>query len=163
ATKLTVDRIFASTELRAETYGPVRWSTKRSEYTMKMPSERVKGAHDIVRLDPTSGRHDVVVSAEHLIPKGESTPLVIEDFEWSNDESTLLIYTNSKPVWRRNSRGDYWVVHVMNRELYRLGGNAAPSTLMFARFSPDGRRVAYVRERNLYVEDVAGRQIRQMT
>src|SRR5262249_29650513 len=39
--------------------------------------------------------------------------------------------------------------------LRKLGGNVQPGTLMFAKFSPDGRRVAYVRENNLYVEDIS--------
>ena len=38
-----------------------------------------------------------------------------------------------------------------------------PSTLMFAKFSPDGRRVGYVRDRDLYVEDVAGGAITRLT
>ena len=45
----------------------------------------------------------------------------------SEDESKLLIFRNSKKVWRRNTRGDYWVLDVSNRELKKLGGDAAPS------------------------------------
>ena len=46
----------------------------------------------------------------------------------------------------------------------KLGGaNAKPSTLMFAKFSPDGGRVAYVRENNLYVEDLASGAITALT
>ena len=36
-------------------------------------------------------------------------------------------------------------------------------TNMFAKFSPDGRRVGYVREFNLYVEDLASGKITQLT
>src|SRR4029077_16046231 len=75
----------------------------------------------------------------------------------------LLLYTNSKRVWRTNSRGDYWVLERSSRELFKLGGDAPPSTLMFAKFSRDGQRVAYVRERNIYVEDLPSRRITQLT
>jgi dipeptidyl-peptidase 4 len=48
--------------------------------------------------------------------------------------------------------------------LRKLGGNQAkPSTLMFAKFSPDGGRVAYVRENNLYVESLDDGGITQLT
>jgi dipeptidyl-peptidase-4 len=48
--------------------------------------------------------------------------------------------------------------------LWRLGGDEAKSsTLMFAKFSPDSRRVAYVRENNLYVEDLASGGITPLT
>jgi len=92
-----------------------------------------------------------------------TVPIAIEDFAWSPAGPALLIYTNSERVWRRNTRGDYWLVDTTSWSLRKLGPGAKPSTLMFATFSPDGRRVAYVRERNLYVEDVAGGQVTQLT
>jgi dipeptidyl-peptidase 4 len=47
--------------------------------------------------------------------------------------------------------------------LHKLGGQAPASSLMFARFSPDGCKVAYVRDRNIYVEDIATHRITQLT
>src|SRR5690606_11160368 len=59
---------------------------------------------------------------------------------------------------------DYWVLDRESGRLKKLGGTAAkPSTLMFAKFSPDGDRVGYVRENNLYVEDLASGAIAQLT
>ena len=65
------------------------------------------------------------------------------------------MFTNTVRVWRRNTRGDYWVLDVASGALRKLGGVAPPSSLMFAKFSPDGTRVAYVVANNLYVENVA--------
>src|SRR5262249_55641624 len=49
-------------------------------------------------------------------------------------------------------------------KLRKLGGRAAkPSTLMFAKFSPDATRVGYVRENNLYVESLGSGRITQLT
>ena len=45
----------------------------------------------------------------------------------------------------------------------RLGGDAKPATLMFAKFSPDGSQVGYVRENNIYVETIADNQITKLT
>jgi len=55
------------------------------------------------------------------------------------------------------------VLDLTDGSLRKLGGDAAASTLMFAKFSPDGNRVAYVRERNLYVQNVSDLQITQLT
>ena len=55
-------------------------------------------------------------------------------------------------MWRVNTRGDYWVVDVASGALRKIGGNAPQSSLMFAKFSPDGTRIAYVRANNIYVE-----------
>ncbi len=163
AGRLSIDRIFHSGDFQPDSFGPVRWLAKSPGYTTKEPSEQVKGFHDLVRHDPASGRREVLVSASHLIPAGAASPLRIEGYSWSPDESLVLIYTNSKRVWRRNTRGDYWVFDVSSHELRKLGGSAAPSTLMFARFSPDGRRVAYVRDRDLYVEDLLSRKVTRLT
>jgi dipeptidyl-peptidase-4 len=48
-------------------------------------------------------------------------------------------------------------------KLYKLGGDVEPSTMMFAKFSPDGHRVAYVHERNLFVQDLNDLRITQLT
>jgi dipeptidyl-peptidase-4 len=67
-------------------------------------------------------------------------------------------------VWRQNTRGDYWLIDLAGGAPRKLGGRAAtPSTLMFATFSPDGGRVAYVRENNLYVEELATGRVIPLT
>ena len=73
------------------------------------------------------------------------------------------MFTNSKQVWRLNTRGDYWVLDRTNGKLRQLGAFATPSTLMYAKFSPDGDRVGYVVENNLYVEDLASGTVTQLT
>ena len=159
---LTLDRIGGG-EFRAQEYGPIRWTAGGTSYTVLEPSGTVKTAEDLVQYDVASGRRIVLVPAARLIPPGDSVPIAIEDFTWSPAGSALLIYTNSERVWRQNTRGDYWLVDTTTWSLRKLGPGAKPSTLMFATFSPDGRRVAYVRERNLYVETVADGQVTQLT
>src|SRR5205823_6505530 len=76
----------------------------------------------------------------------------------------LLIFTNSARVWRANTRGDFWVLDLTAKTLKKLGGvSARPSTLQFAKFSPDGRHVGYVREHDLYVEPVGAGPIVALT
>ena len=70
-----------------------------------------------------------------LFLPGTKTPLAIEDYVWSKDKSRLLIFTNSKQVWRRKTRGDYWVVELKSGTLRKLGGDAPESSLMFAKFA----------------------------
>ena len=77
----------------------------------------------------------------------------------------MLIYTNTRRVWRVHSRGDYWVLDRASGKLRQLGGKeASEATLMFAKFSPaDSNRVAYVRDKNVYVEDLATSRIEVLT
>ena len=160
---VTLDRIFASPDFRGDQFGPASWLGD-SAYTTLEPSRETNGGVDVVRYDAATGRRDVLVPAARLIPAGASAPLDIEDYQWSPDRTKLLVFTNSRRVWRQNTRGDYWVLDLHSWALRQLGGkNAAPSTLMFATFSPQGDRVAYVREHNLYVENLADGRITPLT
>jgi dipeptidyl-peptidase-4 len=160
---LTLDRIFSSSEFAGQFFGPARWVEGGAGYTTLEPSTTAKGARDIIRYDTSTGNRTVLVAAERLVPGGQSAPLSIEDYAWSANGKLLLIYTNSQRVWRQNTRGDYWVLELSANKLSKLGGDAKPSTLMFAKFSPDATRAAYVRENNLYVESLADNRITQLT
>ncbi len=160
--KLTIPRIFAGTDFRPDQFGPARWLGDGASYTTLEQAPGTLG-QDIVKYDTESGRREVLVSAGQLTPAGARTPLSIDDYAWSPDQRRLLIFTNTTPVWRLNTRGDYWVLDRTSGKLTRLGGAAKPSTLMYAKFDPAGTRVGYVRENDLYVEDLAGGKITRLT
>jgi dipeptidyl-peptidase 4 len=163
STHLTVDRIYNSREFSSRPPARTRWLKDGTGYTSLERSESIKGGMDIVRYDVESGHRSIIVPARWCVPMDKSTPLGIEDYQWSADGNRLLIFTNTARVWRTNTRGDYWVLNLTDSTLKQLGGEAPPSTLMFAKFSPDGNRVAYVRENNLYVEDLTSGRIKRLT
>jgi len=165
STLLTVDRIYAGAEFRGGSFGPLAWLSDGSAYTTLERSAEAKEGRDIVRYDAQTGARTILVPAARLVPAGDSVPLEIEDYSWSQDGNRLLIFTNSEQVWRTNTRGDYWVLDRATWSLKKLGGAGPESTLMFAKFSPDGQRVGWVRygEYNLYVEDRASGTITQLT
>ncbi len=161
--RLTVQRIYGSPEFAAQPFGPSRWLGDGTAYTTVEPPADGAG-QEIVRYDVEQGSREVLVAARQLVPQGAGAPLDIEDYAWSPGGKKVLVFTNTQPVWRLNTRGDYWVLDRASGELRKLGGTEAkPSTLMFAKFAPDGGRVAYVRENNLYVEDLATGTITALT
>ncbi|HEX4022650.1 MAG TPA: S9 family peptidase [Acidobacteriaceae bacterium] len=161
----TLNEIFVQHEFDAKNFGPARWLDGGVAYTTVEPSPAFPNtdARDIVRYETATGARTVLVSASQLVPAPGSKPLRIDDYAWSQDSKRLLIYTNSKKVWRQNTRGDYWVLYLDSGKLQKLGGDVPASTLMFAQFSPDGHSVAYVRDHNIYVEDLASETIRPLT
>ena len=150
---LTVGRIFGAREFDTDPLPARRWSKRAAAYFTREKPAAGTGS-ELVRTDPATGKKEVVVPAAAFVPEGAKEPLAVEAYEFSADESRLLVYTNSQRVWRRNTRGDYWLLDVAARKLRKLGGDAAPASLMFATPSPDGTRVAFVRENNLYVQDL---------
>ncbi|MCE9561397.1 MAG: S9 family peptidase [Planctomycetes bacterium] len=159
--KLTLDRIFASDDFRTERTASVKW-LDGGGYTTLQPSKAHKSASDIVRVD-AAGKSEVLVPAEKLIPANAKEPIAIHSYEFSKDHDVVLIFTNSARVWRQNNRGDYWTFRRSTGKLAKLGGNAKPSTLLFAKLSPDGTQVGYVRENNLYVEPSESGSMKRLT
>lgn len=160
---LTLERIIVGKEFGAQFYGAVQWLADGSGYTKLEDSEETAGGRDIVKYNPATGAREVLVTAAALIPDGGTEPLEIDEYSWSDDGRQLLIFTNTKRVWRQNTRGDYWVLDLQSGNLKKLGGGFEESTLMFAKFSPDGGRVGYVHKNNIYVEDIATGSILQLT
>jgi dipeptidyl-peptidase 4 len=173
-------RVFLTREIRAKSVGPVRWMDGGKSLAAIEASESVAGAKDVVRYATATNKREVLLAAADLkVAAGAGTagagaggaaagtagagPLEVENCDWSADGNLALIYTNSQRVWRANTRGDYWLFDRRTKKLRKLGGDAAPATLMFATFSPDGTRVAYVHANNIYVESAAGGGATQIT
>ena len=160
---LTIDRIFDSMEFMSDRFAQARFNEDGKYYTALESSKDIPGGRDIVKYETASGNKEVIVSAKLLIPEGGSKPLQISNYIWSFDKSKLMIFTNTERVWRYNTRGDYYVLDLATNKLQKLGGSAKPSSLMFAKYSPDDKNVAYVSEHNIYCEDLSTGKVTQLT
>ena len=168
-----IDRIFQANEYTLPRFGPARWLADGTAYTtVERSPEPAKGS-DIVRYDAATGARSILIAGSRLVPEDgtpkpeDGTPrggaLQIADYVWSDDGTRLLVFTNTRKVWRQNTRGDYWVLDLKSGGLRKIGGAAPASSLMFAKFSPDGTRVGYVRANNIYVERIDDGRITQLT
>ena len=171
STALTVERIYQNKEFKSQWLGQIRWLEDGSGYTAIENSKESQNddkkqntGKEIVLYNPNTLERNVLVSVAQLTPDGINKPLSIDDYLWSDDRTQLLIFTNSQKVWRSKSRGDYWVLNMTSGQLQQLGGkNVKESSLMFAKFSPDGKKVAYVFDNNIYVETLSNNSITQLT
>lgn len=162
-TKLTLDRLFRSDEFLDDRLGYFVWSKLSPSYfTLKSAGNRTEG-DQLIRVNNETGQQTIVATAAQLTPASFNSPLKIDRFQLSPDESRVLIYTNSQKVWRYNTRGDYWVLDLRKGQLQKLGGEIPPSSMMFAKFSPDGNSVGYLHENNIYVQQLADLGITAIT
>ena len=159
---LTLEDIYTNNLYSQRGIGPLRWMKDNKGYSTLEYNPMLKG-YDIVLNDVEKDIKKVLVSAIQLTPKGKSTPLEIADYIWSDDNTKLLIFTNTRKVWRLNTKGDYWVLNLANNVLKQIGKGMEEATLMFAKFSPDGKKVAYVSNLNIYTEDIASGAITKLT
>jgi len=163
ATTAALKEIFGSRYYAPERFGPARWIEDGTAYTILEKSAATKGGFDIVRYDSKSGARSILIPASAFVPAGDTMPLSVDNYIWSPDASQLMIFTNTKKVWRQNTRGDYWVLTRSSGALRQLGGAGPASTMMYAKFSPQGDRVAFVRKGDIYVERLSDGVITRLT
>ena len=121
------------------------------------------GKNEIVAYTAKDNKREVIISADKLVNPATGKQVSVRSFTFSADNSKVLIYTNTRRVWRYDTRGDYWVLDIQNGSLRQLGKQCPEATMMFAKFSPDGTRVAYVSRNNIYVENIADGKVVQLT
>jgi dipeptidyl-peptidase-4 len=163
ALRAAVHRVFASRDFASERFGPARFIEGGAAYTTVERSTDSTHGSDIVRYATSTGARSVLVPARTMIPANGTAPLDFDDYGWSTDATKLLLFTNTARVWRENTRGDYWVLTLASGQLMKLGGDAPTSSLMYAKFSPDGGRVAYVSKGDIYVQRLADGAITRLT
>lgn len=117
----------------------------------------------IVQIDFASKQKTMVATTAQLTPSGAGKPLEVKEFKCTDDGKKILIFTNTQRVWRYETRGDYWVLHLESGKLRQLGASLPAASLMFAKISPDGNSAAYVSKHNLYLEDLASGKITPLT
>lgn len=159
---LQLNDIYKNSIYGQKGFGPVRWMKDNKGYSTLEANNEI-GGRDIVKYDAKSGARSVLVSAAQLIPQDKKEPITISDYQWSLDNNKLLLFTNTRKVWRYHTRGDYWVLDLKTNKLARLGRSLPSATLMFAKFSPDASKVAYVSELNIYSENLEDHKIDQLT
>lgn len=158
AQELTVERIFGSDEFTAERYEVV-WLPGGGRFARLVPDDR--GVTEVWSVDAVSGDSARLISAAELTPFGARAPIAVESVGFSEDGERVLVFADAERVWRDRTRGAYYVFDVPTRRLIPVG--AEPGGQMFAKLSPDGRNVAFVRDADLHVFDVEAGTLRRLT
>ncbi|MDQ8006155.1 MAG: DPP IV N-terminal domain-containing protein [Pedobacter sp.] len=132
----------------------VNWAKDGNSYYQNVSGE-------IVKITLPKGDRTTVIGSDLLSGSGKA--IRVRSFQLSDDGTKALIFTNSKKVWRYDTRGDYWVADMTTRKVTQIGKDKPASSLMFAKFSPDASKVAYVSGHNIYVEDINSGDVKALT
>ncbi|MDI3527677.1 MAG: dipeptidyl-peptidase 4 [Tenuifilum sp.] len=84
----------------------------------------------------------------------------VSNYSLSADESMMLIETNVKHIYRHSYTAENYVYNLNTKELRKLSDNGAQ---MNAAFSPDGKKVAFVRDNNIFIVDLPSFEEKQIT
>lgn len=160
--KLNLEEAVYGTVIENKGIGVMTWMKDGERYS-RMEKNEQTGGSDMVAYRAKNNAREVLIPSSLFINKQTGKPIPIRSVSWSTDNEQVLIYTNTQRVWRYDTRGDYWVLTLKDGNLRQLGKDLPESSLMFAKFSPDGTRVAYVSGNNLYTEDIQSGKITPLT
>jgi len=158
---LTIQELFGTGKFFARGFQAGQWSDAGPivTYIKRDDSTRVT---NIMSYNLEDDETSIILDGEKLFAADVDKKIDIQGYEYDERMSKVLIYTDSAPVWRRNTKGFYYIFDVEDETLKPIGTREAGYQL-FAKLSPDGEKVAFVRERNLFVIDIETMEETQLT
>ena len=116
---------------------------------------------ELRKYDIRDKSYEVLVTEELLTNINSGEEIKIGNYSFSGDESQLLIQTDIEGVWRRSRLAVYYVYNLASKQLDKV--NQDDVKIGNAEFSPDGSKVAYTKENNLYIFDIDNYSTKQIT
>lgn len=153
---VTLDDIWGRTAgvFSQRTVQGVNWMKSGGQYTTQTDGRIVQ--YSITTGQPT----DTLFDQRTATVTGSGQTIALGGYTLSADERKLLITTDEEPIYRRSSRAAFYVYNPANGQLKPLSNKGKQQ---YATFSPDGKRVAFVRDNNLFVSDLASTKETQLT
>lgn len=147
-----LDDIFKDRTFSVNSVYGINWMKDGRFYTSLQPNPNTN-AIDIIKFDITTGNPvNTLVDGSSLVPEGQQAPIKFTSYSLSADERQVLLATDEESIYRRSTRANFYVFDLATNTLKALNEGGKVS---YATFSPDGSRVAYVRDNNLYYQELA--------
>jgi dipeptidyl-peptidase-4 len=157
--RLTLEEIHASQKFSGRFFEGGRWAAQGPVITF---TETEGEATHLVSYNLETDQRTRLIDGTRLHAADVNRLIEIEGYAASTDGRRWLLYTDSAPVWRANTKGYYYIYEPASGALTPLA-DRAKGLQMFAKFNPAGDRVAFVRDRNLFVVDLGTMQETQLT
>jgi len=109
------------------------------------------GSEGIYKFELKSQKRTTLLVSGNDV-KFESRFLDLKSYEFSPNEDKLLLNENMEHVYRRSPKANYFVFDIATKKVTQLSDKGKQ---LFPTFSPDGKKIAFVRENNLYIKDLS--------
>lgn len=149
--------LFSTAQLTGDT-GPksVNWIEGGKRFSFIDTHEN--GQQIIKSYDPANGKESVIFTSENTTFPDSDQPFSYRSFQWSQDSKYIMFQTNFRPVWRNSGVSDYFYYSLEEKSMKLVAKDAHT-----AEVSPDGKKVAYERDGNLFVLDFDTEEETQLT
>ncbi len=150
---VSLDEVWTKFAFSQKQVRSINWMKDGSFYSALENGRIVK--HQVTDGAAVETLFDEGVSVENLGQK-----ITIADYTLSSNEQKILIETDPEQIYRRSSRAENFVYDIKTKKLAKLSSGGKQS---FATFSPDGTKIAFVRQNNLFMVDLNTMSERQIT
>ncbi len=142
-----MEALYAGTNLRGDR-GPsgVRWMEEGEGFSF---SKREEGEQQIWMYRPGDQTEELIFSTGDLTFPGSDDPFRYRSFQWTSDESHMLFQTRFRPIWRYSGNADYYLWSMEDESMQPIIMDA-----FTAEVSPDGQKVGYGKEGDLFFFDL---------
>ena len=128
---------------------------------------KTKNYYSTIEIDRNQKKSKIVLRAYET---GEVVDVILDssssakipfftDYFFSSNEKKIILETNSYPLYRRSKLAEYYTYDVISDEINYVFNGLIQEPF----FSPDGEKVAFVYNRNLYVKFLKKNVIKQVT
>ena len=116
--------------------------------------EKTEDGQEIIKYRFKNGKkvRTLFKSTDFEIPK-------IRKYTFSENEKQLLLATETTSIYRYSSKSVYYIYNIHNDKISKL----SDKQVMYATFSPQGDKVAYVLDNNLYIKNIKSGALTQVT
>ncbi len=157
---LSLEDIYSQSVFSPSNIKGINWMDDGRFYTSQVQEEEEYYQH-IIQYDITTGEAvDTLVNGRQLVPEDEPLALSYQKYAFSSDGDKVLLATEYEPIYRRSSRAYYYVYDRDDGSFRALADGGKQS---YATFSPDGSKVAFVRNNNLFYVTLSNGSVTQIT
>ncbi|MBM4166038.1 MAG: S9 family peptidase [Ignavibacteria bacterium] len=155
----TVEDVITSPLFQGKFIRGVQWIENGKAYSFLETDSTTKRTN-VMRYDVESGKKSLLIDANKLKMKGDTTAFAMQNYFWSKDER-YIIFTGSLVARSLKTGGNFFLYDVKNDEFIQV--THSEEEQMVIQFSPDSKRIGFVRANNIFVYDIATKTESQLT
>jgi dipeptidyl-peptidase-4 len=149
--KVTLEDVFKNNTFSQKSVQGINWM-KDGQFYSKL--QRGKAGTKVVKVNVATGEETTILI------DGEALGVNFSTYSFNADESKALIASEVESIYRRSSKGVYHVVDLEKGNAQKLLNG---EKIMYATLSPENDKVAFVKDNNLYIIELATNEVTQVT
>lgn len=137
---ITIEDIYTNGTFSEKSVRGINWMNDGQYYS-------AREGNNIVKYDVTTGEIVETIFDNSSL----ENPLEVDAYQFTSDESKLLLMTDRTKIYRRSYTAEFYIYDLANKSIRKLSDNGKQA---YATLSPDGTKIAFYRENNLFYTDL---------